>query len=818
MSLMRDLRQALRSLRRERIFTFAAVLVLTLGIGPVTILLSLVNAVLFRPWPVTDPSSMAIIRPQRAGQEVSGVISIAEYRYLREHSKTIMGMAAWKGGVSRIDDGAGQRVSVQSGLVNADYFRVLGGGIVAGRSFLPDEENYRAPKAVAIISERLWRGRFGSNRAVIGSSIRLGGEPFRIVGVAARGFSDPHRRTIPTELWMPLPARAIRGGSPKDLARFTDPRGETLGLLAGRLAPGATHRLAAAELSLLSRRFREAASLPSAGIAVIDTRPMSEYRPGEVRTVLTGYIPLLFAVVLVLFVACANVANLLLVRTLSRRHEIAIRLLLGARRGRVVRQLLVEATVLSAAAGGLALGLAFVAPRMMIGLGLIFGPRGFERISSRSVLRTSLYTPDPLVSWLVVLIVGLTAVLAGLMPALRASRGDLRSIAAESHGRTASGARWGASLLAAQVALTTVLLSGAMVLTRSIDRVASQNPGFRIKDVQTVSIEHGMPPGSELHRIRAFFLSLRDSVQQTSLGPVGVSEEPPFSDLPLFMMARRPNDALGDIHQILMRRVSRNYFAVLNLPIVQGQAPESDVDSHEIVVNETAARMLWPNADPIGQTLLSAVSRTEFESYRVVGVARDVPVRTMSEIEPVIYRNPDWVAATLLLPSPTAGAAARVRAVAAQLAPNVKVTERPLADYIREGITLAVLARGAAWVVSGLGLILAMVGAFGTFAHTVAQRRREIGIRMALGARANEVAALVFRGAGRSLIGGFALGFLLALMAVPSLRHVLYGLDAFDPVAYLEVALVFGVAAGLSTWVPVRRATSVDPVRTLRAD
>lgn len=329
MSLLEALRQAIRSCRREPIPAAATILVLTLGLGPVAVLLSLVNAVLFRPWPVRDPGSMAVIEARRTGNEVKGVISIAEYRYLRDHSRTIQGTAAWIADRSRIEVGAGERIFVRSAFVNADYFSVLGARIVAGRAFLADEEDYRTPKAVAIISERLWRGRWGGDRALIGNTVRIGGRPF---------------------------------------------------------------------------------------------------------------------------------------------------LMLGASRRRVVGAVLVEAGFLSAIAGLLALALACATPPALLGLRLTFGAQGLERT-------------------------------------------------------------------------------------------------------------------------KAYFVGLRDAVEQTHRGPIAAAEDPPFSDLPLYMMARRPDEAAGRIQQILLRRASRNYFGVLGIPVVRGRVPSDDIDAQEIVVDGAAARMLWPGAN-----------------------------------------------------------------------------------------------------------------------------------------------------------------------------------------------------------------------------
>jgi predicted permease len=690
-----------------------------------------------------------------------------------------------------------------------------------GRGFTPDEEDYRAPKGVAVISHRFWQERFGANPAVVGRTVRVGRQPIMIVGVAATAFEDPHR-SLGAELWMPIPAQALVGGPTFDASRFADPRRDEVRLLGGRLTPGVTRHAAAAELGNLSRHFRDSVSLPHAQIAVIDTRPVTGWPPGSVRRVLPVQALIVLAVVVVLLVACANAGNLLLTRAMSRRRDIAIRLSLGASRARIVRQLLLEAALLSTAAGVLGLGLAFLAPRLMLGLGFGYGADGFGRIATPASVTSSVFAPDAVVYWAALLLVTLTTAAAGLGPALQAARCNISAIAGERHGATSPGGRSRIGLMAVQVALATVLVVGAGVLTRAIAEAATLNPGFAVGDVWTVSVKPDIPPTSMATSGRAFFLALRDALGESDLNPVAFADEPPFWDQNLVMMVRRTDDSSGQVQQVLMRRVSRKYFAVLGIPVVTGHIPEDDTESRELVLNETAARTLWPGVDPIGRNLLSAVSRTEFEHFRVAAIVRDVPVRSMSEIEAVIYRMPEWMpdagTITVFVRRAAPGAGERVRAVAASLAPRVTVSERPLVDYVRGSLETAVLASRVSWAIGAVALVLAMAGAFGVLAYFVEERRREIGIRMALGARPREAAAPIVRTAARAIGTGVVAGFLLAALAVPLLGRFLYGLNPFDPVAYAGVAGILALAAALATWIPVRRAMAVDPTTLLRSE
>jgi predicted permease len=811
---LHDVRQALRMFPRQPMFTIGVVLILALGIGLVTSLLSLLNAQFYRPWQVRDPGSVAVIRALPVDGEPFGAISVAEYRYLRDQSQTIRRMAAWHEGNNRISSKDAGDFRVSSRFVNADYFDALGVGMEKGRGFARDEEDERAPKAVAIVSERLWRQRFGSIPDILGRTIRIDGTPFLVIGVAARGYLGVGQWGRTTDLWLPLPALALQE-RPVVLTQFIGMSGNGE-VIAARLAPGTTRAAAAAELSVLSRQFRRAKSASSRGIALIDTRPLSLAGEPVPMSQLRTYLLCMFAASVVMLLACANVGNLLLARGMSRQREMAVRLSLGASRARLVRQLLTEALMLSTAAGTLGLVLAFFVPGVMARFGFgVGGLYGFFQVTDNSAgLNARYYEPDVLVFWLAMLLAGLTTVLAGLAPALRVTRMELAAVAAERHGRTPDGARLRFALLAGQIGLTTVLLLSAGLLTRGIRNPSSLSPGFPIDDLQAVSLERGGCSGA---RCTTFALSIGRAFEETDLAPVAISEQPPFAPLNHVMMARRPEDAPDAFHRILLRGVSRNYFRVLGIPIVRGRIPASDADTRELVVSEAAARELWPDAEPIGKTLLSAMSATEFETHEVVGVARDVPVRSMSAIEPVIYRTPT-LASALLLRNSSPGIVARVRTIVATVEPGATVSGRPYASYLGESLGFAVVGSQVAWLVGSLGLFLAMVGAFGVFAYAVQSRRREIGIRMALGASGRQVVGLLLRTAGSATLWGLALGFAMVVALAPILRQVLYGLSLLDVVAYVEVIAILTVAVGLATWIPARRALVVDPATTLRAE
>jgi hypothetical protein len=296
-----------------------------------------------------------------------------------------------------------------------------------------------------------------------------------------------------------------------------------------------------------------------------------------------------------------------------------------------------------------------------------------------------------------------------------------------------------------------------------------------------------------------------------------MAEFPPFASTNYVMMLRRPDEPAGAGHMLLTRSVTPNYFALLGVPIVKGRVQQRNAGSTEIVVSEAVARMLWPGADPIGQTLQNFLGPAESETVRVVGVAKDVAIRSMSGLDPVIYRNPT-IASTLLVRRPSRDTLERIRMTVGDLLPGVKIEQHDFLEYMRDAVSMAVLSARVAWSLGAIGLVLAISGAFGLFAFAVENRRREIGIRRALGARDGQILWLVLQLAGRALIFGLAMGTALTLMATPALRYVLFGISPVAPTAWLEVAALLAVAVGLATWLPVRRAVAVDPATTLRAD
>ncbi len=800
-SVWQDLRYAVRSLGRQPGFTLSAVGILAIGIGLVTAIFMLFNGRMLRPWPVATPSSIAIVRPVAGPTQQYGSLSNVEYRYLRDNSRTLTHLATWMPGGGPVTYGD-TTMSVQSNFVSANYFDMLGVGMRMGRAFLPEEEDYTSPRAVAIISERLWREYFGAPASIVGNTILVYGHPFTVVGVAHAGFFDIEAH-IRRDLWMPRPSVALMpfGSLDAQLKSMADPRQGGTERVAGRLAPGITRVQALAEIDVLGRQFRSTIPMDTHGYTLHNTRPVSS---GSAPLMQMPQMAVVFgALLLVMLLACANVGNLILARGLARQREVTIRLSLGASRRRVARQLLTEALLLSVAASVVGLSLSALALQWFV----------------RSQGTPLLAQPDPYVpDSLVVVFTLATAVLAtlasGVMPALRSTRVSLATQAADrSAGRT--GAGWlRTMLLSAQLAVSMVLLVGAGLFTRAASHALTFDPGFAIHDVQAISLQ--LPEGAPAERSATFYRTLHDALETDEFPPIAFSAFSAITQAHANIPIRRDDETRETGRALLVRDVSAQYFGVLEIPLVEGRTFSDDEYSQDVVVNESAARILWPGSDVVGKRIVIGGGDTA-TFHTVVGVAKDVPTLTLSEIHPVVYRSMS-PRGLLLVRDQSPAIVDRIAAAARGIEPAAGLTARPLSDDITMATRGLVTAGQFAWGIGLLALALATIGAFGVFAYMVEERRREIGVRMALGARPRQVVRTVIGGARRPLVFGLGAGLVLSLAAAPLLGRFLYGLSPFDPITYAGIAAILTFAALLATWIPARRAARIDPAVTLRGD
>ena len=798
-SLWQDVRYAARSARRRPGFSAAVILILALGSGLVATVFSLAYGAFLRPWPIPDPNSVVVLhsRPATANGDFPA-ISIAEFMYLDGRARSFQQMAFVDRGTQTPTMYHGAEVGQLRPLhVSRGYLDLIRSRFVAGRGFTADEHDYVQPKAVAVLGRNAWRRIFGADPSVVGETIQLGKQTFTIVGVASTAsFVDVFSYDF--DVAIPLAAQAL-GGTADERSRFTDPKQRRpTTTIAGRLASGVTVAQALAELTTLSGQFRDAPQLPPIHVRHVTTRRVSlPSGRAEWPATKVAFLGLL----LMHLLACANAGNLLLARGMTRQRELAIRQALGAGRRRIVRQLLVETVAFCVVAGVLTLVIVWLVPP------LIAHPL--------PIFDAGEYTVGPPVLAFCLALTVLTALATGLAPAIRSTGAWFGIGSSTTQGPPPRALKLRRALLAAQVAFATALLVGAGLLGRAVEHASATDPGFPIHEIAVIELK---PPRVSGKLLRPFRRDLERALAAPGLPPIGFITEAPLSARigTVVGPVRLMDEPSGKARILRRMDVSENYFEAMGIRLVAGRGPSA---SEEAVVSVGAARQLWPGGEnPLGQQLRHGWMGNEFEILTVVGVAPDVATISTVDREASLYKAADGWGLNLLVRDLTPAAVERVRAAATALLPGTTVTSHPLSDHIRESLAASITSSRVAWGISALGLLLATIGAFGVFAYAVEERKREIGIRMALGARRADVIGTVWTMAQRALLIGLALGLAMAVGAAQLLRRFLFGLSPFDPMAYLQIAVVLTIAAVLATWIPARRAARVDPAVTLRTD
>lgn len=779
-SVWQDARYAARSLWRSPGFTATALLTLTLGIGVNTVLFLLLNALLLHPWRSADPH--ALVRAYHRMEEPSGEnligVSAPELEFLREHAAAVdvagtrqVGGALWSGDETR---------SVRGRLVSSNYFDVLRVPVAIGRGLQSDDDRPDQP-AVIVLGHNLWSGLFSSDPNVVGRTVRFRDVPATVVGVAGPGVGEAQFGGTP-EVWMPL--RTIPLLFPEDtFAReFMSNPGHCCIDLIGRLRPGHNRTRAEAELSGLDRQFRRDRERGGAGMRLTGTEAIHD---PEMAKALPVFALLLAGVSLVLLVSCANVGNLQLARAAARRREISVRMALGAARRRVVRQLVTEGLVLSALATSACLVVSSLAARVLM-----------ARMDP-SLSHTLDFSIDGRVWLFAAGMTVMTALATSLAPALRGTRHLVA-------GRTADAVsvRLRSTFLAAQVAVSVVLLVAGVLLSRSLVAAASQDVGFRLDTLIAMHVERPSDTGD-----RAF---LRDVTAALDGRPVAAAAAVPLGDESFHTDARRSDEVPDMNRQVLFLPVSSNYFAVLGIPLRAGRTFRDRAED-EVVLNETLARMLWPDGNAVGGRLAGPGGTI---GRQVVGVVADSSVNGLGRMEPTIFQ-PASTLAYLLFDRDTV-VPDELSAIVAGVDRAATVTVRAVAENVRESLETTTMGARAAGGLGLLALMVTAVGIAGVFSFVVTERTREIGIRMALGASRQRVRALLLRRTGLPIAVGLTLGLAIAVLAGKALRSYLYGLSPSDPLTYTAVVLVVVSTAWTVTLLPIRRAIRVDPAVTLR--
>ena len=775
-SLWRDLAYGARNLSRQPGFTLVALAALAGAIGINTSLFTVFNALALRPWPVRDPSRVVTL-----GDD----FSVAEARYLAEHSRSFSGVAAMGRFDARLQ---GRRLAAIP--VTGNYFTMLDVEMQMGRGFRADEDRADAPQAVAVMSHALWRNRFGEDAAIIGKRISLDDIAFLVVGVAPREFLG----TPNGDLWIPLPAVLLLRPNVPDLQRMLTSPNYCCSEVAARLAPGVTREQARAEAELLLNQFRPQFGLKKIQLQLHNTRWLSTVSSHDKTAEGLAIVGLVFfAVTLVLLLACANVGNLLLARAAARRQEIAVRLSLGGGRMRLVRQLLMESLVLALAASAIGLALAAVLPAALV--------RRVEPSSAGSV------RPDVSVLLYTLALAVVACIAFGLAPALHATRGNLADALRQETRIPVLRLSLRGVLLSVQVAVSVVLLAAAGLLVRAVQRTERMDPGFATDGISVVALDL---PASEYAGPRT--ASFAKQLQAHLDGPgVGLCDLPPLSNSHRITSFRLPGEDEQRGRMIDFHEVSAGYFDVLGIRMLAGRNfVNGDAARQAVIVNEAMARRYFAGENPVGKSILSPAPR------EIVGVVKNASTQGLGPPEPVLYFPFRGQAVPQILVRGGVPATESVKAAAMQLEPRVEVRVAPLVENFDRAKEPAEIGAAVAGGIGILALLLASVGMSGVFAYVVRQRTREIGIRMALGARPGDAVRLVLGSNLRGLLIGLLIGIVGAVGASKILAHEFYSVTALDPVAYGGVVLLLAGAALAASAAPARKAARVDPLTALR--
>jgi predicted permease len=796
---LQDVRYALRSLRHHPIFALTAVLTLALGIGANTAIFSAVEGVLLRPLPFPEPERLVTVWGHHAsiGREAA---SLPDYLDWRRESRSFSGMAA-RANTQFTLTGAGDPAVVRGAVVTANYFRVLGAPIPVGRGFGDDEEKSGAAR-VAVLSDGFWRREFGGRPDAVGRQLTLGGVPYTIVGAGARGVSVPDD----VDVWAVLTTDTTLGR-----------RNDFLEVV-GRLAPGVDVRRAQEEMTTIARRLERSYPGSNAGWGV-ELVGLQERVVGEIRPALLLFMG---AVGLVLLIACANVANLMLARVASREREVTIRAALGASRRRLVRQLLTESVVLALAGGALGLGLA------------VWGVRALHALEPGTIPRLDEIAVDGSAFAFALVLSVATGLLFGLVPAGRILSYDLRGGLAEG-GRGMAGHRSAGRtrglLVLAEVALACVLLVGAALLLRSFVGLQGVDPGFAPGGILTARVTLPRSRYDDPARQAAFTDALLERMRGLpGVGSAALASHAPLGDGPpywAFSVAGVEQPPPEVVQDAVVYRTSPDYFRTFAIPLLRGRlygAGDRADAAPVALVSETLARRYWPDRSPLGARItLGDPTDTASVWLRVVGVVGDVRQEgPVAAAYPQLYLPLAQLSSRSLLialrttGNPLSLTPAVKRAIAdidAQLAlGSVATMDERVAGTLARPRVNAVLLGGFAVT----ALVLAALGIYGVVAYGVAQRTRELGIRMALGARGDDVLRLVLRQGMAPVLAGLAVGLGGAAAGSRVLRGLLYGVGATDPLTYAGVALFLAAVALVASYLPARRAAMADPVIALR--
>jgi predicted permease len=816
---MSDFRYALRQLTRSPGFTIVAALTLAIGIGANTALFSLANAILARPLAeVRDADRLVWVSPvTRSGQPMQ-MSYPAFLAYRDQAGPAFTGMAATANGNFAVATDGGP-VRANGAYVSASYFSVLGTRMLRGRGFAVEEDRSPGGNPVAIIGERMWRERFAAAEDIVGRSVMINGRAFSIVGVTPAAFNG-HVHSERLDLWLPV---SMAGANTADRTRLLTGNAAWLTSV-GRLGNGVSFDAASAAVAAAAARLHRSDSTATRDVATAKLFPASTgMRPNDMQDVgpiasLAGAVTLL-----VLLIACANVSNLLLARAAGRRREIGVRLSIGASRARVVRQLLSESLLLS----------------------LLGASAGFLIAMWATAIMASIFpaplnvTPDARVLGFTILAAAATSIAFGVVPALHATRADLAAILREAvTGFDRRRSRLQGGFVIAQLSLSLVLLAMAGMFLGSLYKASRLDVHFDSSErVLAASMDLSLngydsvsgPAFVRRARAAAAAIPGARSVTLTDVPPMGrrsIGVELFAAGKPApFGTASRPHG-----HDAYYATVDVDYFRTVGIRLTSGRefnANDVPGSTQVAIISERYAHMIWSDTNPVGRRI--RIDSPDAQALTIVGVAGDALTMGISEQRaeplPMVYRplrqRPGKVDLTILVRADADARplAAPLRAALQRIDANVPLTfVQTLADYRRSASDESRLGSTLLAIFGGLALLLATVGIYAVMAFSVSQRRREIGVRVALGAAGAQIVRLFVRQGLRLAAAGIAIGLVLAGAAGQLLSSMFFGVSIVDAVPVVAVALVLAAAALVASWIPARRAARIDPMAALRAD
>jgi predicted permease len=801
-----DIRYALRTLARNPGFAVAAIVPIALGIGINTAVFSILNSVAWRSPPVPDPDALVSVyqefrgAPRRTVHGARTLFSIPEYRAYRDEAHTLSGLMAYSRHWT-VTLGRESPQEINGILVTCNYFDVLrllptiGVGFTSANCGTPD-----APPIV-VLSHALWKGAFGGDPHILEKPIVLNGRDVTVVGVAPAGFEGIDMAKA--EFFAPT---SMGGVFQPEQTFHENPHVSWLTLI-GRRRADADIAQVRADLSMVANRIDRQQPGRTTSLIVEPAAALS--LPVQRRTILRGASIVMTAFGLVLLIAAANVANILLARAAARTREIAIRLSVGATRGRLIQQLLTESTIIAlagAVCGSLLFSWSFQA--------LI--PFLLTSIPGADAMRVDA-TPDRMVLWFALGLTAITALVFGLLPALQASTGDVHAAMKQDAASPSGGRRWiRGTLVGGQIALCTMLLIPAGLLSRALYAAYTFDPGFEHRNVAVVSIDLRGPRYEESNA--AVF---HEQWLERARALPGVESMAPAHRIPLSPGRSQSTFRLGDEPEgqvVDVNTVSPDFFSVLGLPIVRGRVfTNGEIDA--VLVTESTARRYWPGQDAVGRSITMDNRRRQ-----IVGIVRDAQVsQAQDAISSFMYlpatrRTQRRISVLARTAVDFDGFAAAVRAETSRLDPHLVVNVQRLSDNLGLLQTLSQIIASVAGILSLLALGLAATGIYGVVAYVVSRRRREVGVRMALGAGAGDVQRLILRQTLRPVAIGMVIGVAVAAATVRLLHSVLFGVSPYDPVAFIGAPLLMLAIAAAAAFVPTRRAMRLNPMSVLRAE